>query len=40
MSLAFVLLDSGRITDALGQADRAASALHGTAAARLGRSGA
>ncbi len=35
MSLAFVLLDSGRVTGALAQADRAVSALRGTAAARL-----
>ena len=35
MSLAFVLMDSGRVTEALAQADRAATALRGTAAARL-----
>ena len=35
MSLAFVLLDSGRVTGALAQADRAVSALRGAAAARL-----
>ena len=35
MSLAFVLLDSGRIAEALAQAERAATALRGTAAARL-----
>jgi tetratricopeptide (TPR) repeat protein len=35
MSLAFVLLDSGRVTGALAQADRAVSALRGVAAARL-----
>ena len=35
MSLAFVLLDSGRVTGALAQADRAVSALRGAAAAQL-----
>jgi tetratricopeptide (TPR) repeat protein len=35
MSLAFVLLEEGRTRDALTQADRAASALTGLAAARL-----
>ncbi|MET0740606.1 MAG: CHAT domain-containing protein, partial [Candidatus Nanopelagicales bacterium] len=35
MSLAFVLLEEGRIRQALGQADRATSALTGLAAARL-----